>query len=195
MLTSTLRDGLDAYAIGVKLRGLRLKKKMGLVELGRHTGLSSAMLSKIERGRLFPTLPTLLRIALVFGVGLDYFFMGARDKPVVGVVRRRDRLRFPDRPGAREPAFQFESLDFAAVERRLNAYLAEFPATPIEKLRPHQHAGGEFIFVLRGTLSVHIGADEHVIEADDSIYFDSGAPHAYRRSGGRACSAIVVTTG
>jgi transcriptional regulator with XRE-family HTH domain len=47
---------------------------MGLVELGKHTGLSAAMLSKLERGKLFPTLPTLLRIALVFGVGLEYFF-------------------------------------------------------------------------------------------------------------------------
>jgi transcriptional regulator with XRE-family HTH domain len=34
------------------------------------------LLSKLERGRLFPTLPTLLRIALVFSVGLDYFFAG-----------------------------------------------------------------------------------------------------------------------
>ena len=194
MLTTTLRQGLDAYAIGAKLRGLRLKKKMGLVELGLHTGLSAAMLSKVERGRLFPTLPTLLRIALVFGVGLDYFFVGARDKPVVGIVRRRERLRFPEKAASRAPAFHFESLDFAAVERRLNAYLAEFPATPVEKLRPHQHAGGEFIFVLRGSLSVHIGEDEHQLDAEDSIYFDSNAPHAYRRNGTQRCSAVVVTT-
>ena len=83
MLTSTLREGLDAFAIGAKLRELRLAKKIGLVELGSHTALSAAMLSKIERGKLYPTLPTLLRIALVFGVGLDFFFAGARDKPVV----------------------------------------------------------------------------------------------------------------
>jgi transcriptional regulator with XRE-family HTH domain len=42
--------------------------------LGKHTSLSAAMLSKLERGKLFPTLPTLIRIALVFGVGLEYFF-------------------------------------------------------------------------------------------------------------------------
>ena len=57
MLSQTLEEGLRAYGIGDKLRGLRLSKKMGLVELGRHTGLSAALLSKIERGRLFPTLP------------------------------------------------------------------------------------------------------------------------------------------
>ena len=76
MLSKTLQDGLNDYGIGAKIRALRLKKKIGLVELGKHTGLSPALLSKIERGRLFPTLPTLLRIALVFGVGLEYFFAG-----------------------------------------------------------------------------------------------------------------------
>ena len=71
MLSPALRTGLQAYAVGPKLRALRLKRKLGLVELGRHTGLSPAMLSKLERGLMFPTLPTLLRIALVFSVGLD----------------------------------------------------------------------------------------------------------------------------
>ena len=62
---------------------LRLRKKMGLVELGRHSGLSAAMLSKIERGRLVPTLPTLLRIALVFSVGLDHFFGDPARRPAL----------------------------------------------------------------------------------------------------------------
>ena len=101
MLSKTLQDGLSDYRIGDKIRTLRLKKKMGLVELGKHTGLSPALLSKIERGRLFPTLPTLLRIALVFGVGLEFFFAGAREKPLVAVVRKDQRVQLPDRPGAR----------------------------------------------------------------------------------------------
>ena len=51
MLSDTLKSGLENYGIGEKLRLLRLKKKMGLVELGRHTGLSAALLSKVERGK------------------------------------------------------------------------------------------------------------------------------------------------
>src|ERR1700726_3029242 len=98
MLSETLQIGLQRYAIGAKVRALRLRKKMGLVELGRHTGLSAALLSKIERGRLFPTLPTLLRIAMVFGVGLDYFFTDERKRRSVGIVRKDERMRFPERP-------------------------------------------------------------------------------------------------
>ncbi len=95
MLSETLSKGLDRYGIGQKLRVLRLKKKMGLVELGQHSGLSPALLSKIERGRLVPTLPTLLRVALVFSVGLEHFFAEPARKPALAVVRRGERKRFP----------------------------------------------------------------------------------------------------
>jgi transcriptional regulator with XRE-family HTH domain len=194
MLSTTLQAGLNDYGIGVKIRSLRLKKKLGLVELGRHTGLSPALLSKIERGRLFPTLPTLLRIALVFGVGLDFFFAGAREKPVIAVVRKAERVWLPERPGVREVAYRFESLDYPATERRFNSYYAEFLPVAPDDLRPHTHPGVEFIYVSMGTLSVHIDGVEYALAAGDSMYFDSSLPHAYRRSGGRTCSAIVVTS-
>jgi transcriptional regulator with XRE-family HTH domain len=194
MLSATLQEGLSDYAIGDKIRALRLRKKLGLVELGSHTGLSPALLSKVERGRLFPTLPTLLRIALVFGVGLDYFFAGAREKPLVAVVRKKQRVQLPDRPGAKTVAFRFESLDFPATERRFNSYYAEFFPVDEDQLWPHEHPGVEFIYVLQGRLSVHLPGEEHALDAGDSMYFDSSRPHAYRRSGGKSCSAIVVTT-
>jgi transcriptional regulator with XRE-family HTH domain len=159
MLSKTLQDGLADYAVGAKIRTLRLKKKIGLVELGKHTGLSPALLSKIERGLLFPTLPTLLRVALVFGVGLDFFFAGPRDRPLVAVVRKSERVQLPDTPDGGE-AFRFESLDFPATERRFNCYYAEFLPIALDKLRPHSHPGAEFIYVMHGTLSVHLGDAE-----------------------------------
>ena len=193
MLSETLAKGLRDYAIGEKLRALRLKKKMGLVELGRHTGLSAAMLSKVERGKLFPTLPTLLRIALVFGVGLENFFSDDQKRHVLAIVRRAQRKRFPERPDGRDISFYFESLDFAAVERKLHAYYAEFQPLQPGKARLHHHTGVEFLSVLRGKLELHIGTEEHILESGDSIYFDSSLPHSYRRVSQKPCSAIVVT--
>ena len=193
MLSETLAKGLSGYRIGEKLRALRLRKKIGLVELGRHTGLSAAMLSKVERGKLFPTLPTLLRIALVFSVGLEYFFSDDQKRHVIGIVRQGERRRFPDRPEGKDVSFFFESLDFTAVERKLNAYYAEFQAVALGKARPHHHPGAEFLSVLRGRLEIRIGAEEHILESGDSIYFDSSLPHSYKRVSPKPCAAIVVT--
>ncbi|HSK08712.1 MAG TPA: cupin domain-containing protein [Vicinamibacterales bacterium] len=194
MLSDTLVEGLKEYRIGEKLRRLRLKKKMGLVELGQHTGLSPALLSKIERDKLFPTLPTLLRVALVFGVGLDHFFSGPRERPALAVVRAVDRKRFPDRPGVPEPAYTFECLDYPATERRLNAYFVEFHPVAASDAPPHQHEGAEVLYVIQGKVVITIGGEEYVLGAGDSIYFDPSPPHAYRAAGPRRATAIVVTT-
>jgi len=189
----TISEGLGRYSIGQKLRSLRLHKSMGLVELGKHTGLSAGLLSKLERGKLFPTLPTLLRIAMVFGVGLDYFFSDERERRVVGVIRREERVRFPERPGIRDVQYYFECLDYKSNERKLSAYLADFQEAPADKLKPHAHAGVEFLYVLKGSLTVRIGSDEYALEAEDAIYFDSSAPHSYRRRGAKLCTGVIVT--
>ena len=75
----------------------------------------------------------------------------------------------------------------------MNAYFAEFLPVAAETLRPHRHAGGEFIYVLTGTLEVALGDEPRELQAGDSMYFDSDVLHTYRRVGARPCSAIVVT--
>lgn len=194
MLTETLKSGLGAYQVGPKIRRMRQDRGMGLVELGRHSGLSPALLSKIETAKAVPTLPTLLRIAMVFSVGLDHFFRPAEDAPICAIVRRRDRLRFPEPPSAEKPAFWFESLDFAAVDRKLSAYLAEFEPQEKAGALAHKHEGAELIYVIDGALGLWVNGCEHRLDKGDSVYFDSSAPHAYRRLGDRRCSALVVTT-
>jgi transcriptional regulator with XRE-family HTH domain len=192
-MSNAISDGLSRYSIGEKLRSMRLRKSMGLVELGKHTGLSAALLSKLERGKLFPTLPTLLRIAMVFGVGLEYFFADERQRRVVGVVRRDERVRFPEKPGVQDVPYYFECLDYRATDRKLSAFLADFQALPAEKLQPHQHAGIEFLYLLKGSLAIKIGSEEFHLEAEDAIYFDSAVLHSYRRRGSKPCTGVIVT--
>ena len=192
-VTNTVSEGLNRYSIGVKLRTLRLRKSMGLVELGKHTGFSAALLSKLERGKLFPTLPTLLRIAMVFGVGLDYFFTDERKRRVVSLARKEERVRFPERPGTHEVPYYFECLDYRATERKLSAFFAEFQDIAPEKLKPHQHPGIEFLYLLKGALTLKIGSEEFLLEAEDAIYFDSAVQHSYRRRTAKPCTGLIVT--
>ena len=193
MVNKTIEDGLKPYALGEKLRTLRLRKSMGLVELGKHTGLSAAMLSKLERGKLFPTLPTLLRIALVFGVGLEYFFTDERKRHVVAIARKKERMRFPDSPGGGSIAYNFESLDFKATERKLNAFYAEFEPVAPERSRPHQHPSVELLYLISGKLELTIGSEQVCLEEGDAIYFDSAVRHSYRRAGKNRCTGVIVT--
>jgi transcriptional regulator with XRE-family HTH domain len=188
----TVANWLNPYSIGQKLRALRLRKKLGLVELGRHTGLSAALLSKLERSKLYPTLPTLARIAAVFDVGLDYFFSDDRKRHVVAVAKKQDRRVFPERPGIPEVAYVFETLDYGAAPRKFNAYYAEFQKIAREKLKPHTHAGAELLYVMSGSLLVTIGSHPYELEHGDSIYFDSSVPHTYCKLSEGGCTGLIV---
>jgi len=189
----TVEGWLKPYSIGEKLKNLRLRKKLGLVELGRHTGLSAALLSKLERSKLYPTLPTLARIATVFDVGLDHFFTDERKRHVVALVKKRERQRFPERPGTSDISYFFEALDYGTAPRKLNAYYADFQKIAKEKLKPHTHAGAEHLYLLSGALVVAIGGHGYELEAGDALYFDSSVPHTYCKSGDSPSAALIVT--
>ncbi|MGP8093401.1 MAG: cupin domain-containing protein [Candidatus Sulfotelmatobacter sp.] len=102
-------------------------------------------------------------------------------------------MRFPERPGTRDVQYYFECLDYKSTERKLSAYLADFQELPGEKLKTHMHAGVEFLYVLKGALTVRIGSDDYTLDAEDAIYFDSSLPHSYRRRGSRPCTGVIVS--
>ncbi|MGA9718264.1 MAG: XRE family transcriptional regulator [Acidobacteriaceae bacterium] len=193
--TDVIEESIRPYAIAEKLRSLRQRKSMGLAQLAAHTGLSAAMLSKLENARLVPTLPTLVRIATVFNVGLDYFFTDPRKRHVVAISRKDERITFPADAKSREAAYDFESLNFRATERKLNAFLAHFHDLPVANTSPHNHAGVELLYVIDGQLEMSIGTETYQLSKGDAIYFDSVQKHAYRSRGQGQCAAIVVTTG
>ena len=189
-----VHESIRPYAIADKLRTLRLRRSMALSQLSEHTGLSQAMLSRLENGRLVPTLPTLVRIALVFDVGLDYFFTDPRKRHVVSITRRDERKTFPSDPKAPAIPWHFETLDFRANDRKLNSYLGHFHPLPAGKLEGHYHPGIEFLYLIEGELEITIGVDKFRLGPGDAIYFDSIQKHSYRSLRSAACTAVVVTT-
>src|ERR1700733_3702406 len=109
--------------LGERIRRLRLKKSMGLIELGRHTGLSASFLSQLETGRVVPTLRNLARIAMVFSKDLPYFFE-TEPQALFRVHRRKERVRLPQ-TGVDDPTYFFESLGYMVPDRHMDPYYAE----------------------------------------------------------------------
>ena len=189
----TIHRVLSEYELGSKLRQLRLRKKIALADLGKHTGLSPSMLSQLENGKMIPTLPTLARIAMVFDVSLDHFFGDKRGRKLFSVVRANERMRFPDLPDAPSPAYFFECLTFATQGTGLQAYLAAFPPRPETTAREHIHDGVEFLFVLEGALNIRYQGEDHELHTGDSVLLDCSEPHSYHGGGKKTTRAVVVT--
>lgn len=178
--------------IGERIKRLRLKKSMGLVELGRHTGLSASFLSQLETGRVVPTLRNLARIAMVFSKDLSYFFE-SDPQALFRVHRRKERVRMPQ-TGVDLPTYYFESLGYMVPDRSMDPYFAEFvPLTKEMEPKAHVHPGTEFLYVLDGELDLQHGDQACVLGPGDAAYFDSNTPHAYKCAGKKPVSVIIVT--
>lgn len=178
--------------IGERIKKLRLKKSMGLVELGKHTGLSASFLSQLETGRVVPTLRNLARIAMVFSKDLSYFFE-PEPHTLFRIHRKHERVRLPQ-TGVDDPTYYFESLAYMVPDRHLDPYYAEFvPVKANIDVRPHVHPGYEFLFMLDGEMELRHAEKAHVVQTGDSVYFDASTPHSYRCVGKTSAVALIVT--
>jgi len=183
---------IEGKRIGERIKFLRQRKHMGLVELGRYTGLSASFLSQLETGRVVPTLRNLARIAMVFSRDLSYFFEPERPE-LFRVQRASERQKLPQ-TGAVDPDYFFESLGQVPTEQAITPYVAEFlPGNGRRVPTSHQHAGAEFLYMLSGHLRLmHEGRTE-VLERGDAVYFDPSAKHSYERIGEEPCTALILT--
>ena len=178
--------------LGERIKHLRSGRSMGLVELGRQTGLSASFLSQLETGRVVPTLRNLARIALVFQKDLSYFFE-PEPKPLFRLQRGADRPKLPQ-SGTDDPSYYFESLAGLVPDRQIDPYLTTFlPARKGREVRAHQHSGCEFLYLMEGQLEIRHGAEVHTLAAGDSVYFDAGATHSYASAGAANAVALIVT--
>src|SRR5215472_12432857 len=169
---------IEGKRIGERIKFLRQRKHMGLVELGRYTGLSASFLSQLETGRVVPTLRNLARIAMVFSKDLSYFFE-TEPHSIFRVHRRKDRVRLPQ-TGVEQPSYFFESLGYMVPDRHMDPYFAEFvPAAQNQELKPHVHPGFEFLYVLEGELGLQHGEHQSTLSPGDAVYFDSSTAHSY----------------
>jgi transcriptional regulator with XRE-family HTH domain len=190
--TETTERFIAEKHIGERIRRLRLKKSMGLVELGKHTGLSASFLSQLETGRVVPTLRNLARIAMVFSKDLSYFFE-SEPQAIFRIHRRKERVRLPQ-TGVEPPTYFFESLGYQVPDRDMDPYFAEFqPLAEETPPKAHMHQGFEFLYLLEGELELRHGDQAGQLEVGDAAYFDASTPHSYRCIGKKPAGAIIVT--
>lgn len=178
---------LDPYCIGMKLRALRTKKRLTLTRLAAETGLSTALLSKLETDRMIPTLPTLATICRVYGVGLSHFFCEPEHHTMS--ITRKGQLEGTGRSG--EPA-RVVALNAPAARPRLLAQMVELGDAPISLGERESCA---LVYVLEGRLEFSAGAMAETMETGDCAYVESSMPLVWSASGKHLCRILVVQPG
>jgi len=179
---------LAPYCIGMKLRSLRTEKRLTLARLAAETGLSTALLSKLETDRMVPTLSTMATICRVYGVGLGHFFCEPTEHSlsVTRKVTSQGRGRSTE-AGARI------SLNPGVPDRRMDACLVDLAPGATAAEPEVQEGGALLVYVLDGRLHLDVGGMRETLETGDCAYLESDLPLAWGAAGKHRCRLLTVT--
>ncbi|MFI7026758.1 helix-turn-helix domain-containing protein [Micromonospora sp. NPDC049900] len=151
--------------VGPRLRALRRARQTTLAALASETGLTASTLSRLENGKLRPTLEQLLPLARAYGVPLDDLVAA----PPTGDPRIH--LRPIRRAG----------LVLVPLTRRaggVQAYKVIYPpAGRSPTTKPQTHEGYEWFYVLNGTVRFVLGDQEFRLGVGEAAEFDTRIPH------------------
>ena len=190
---STVDASIKAKGIGQRIRRLRLKRSMGLVELGEMVGLSASFLSQLETGRVIPTMRNLARIALAFKKDLAYFLAEEETTAFFRISRAKDRIRLP--VGDKEETFLYsDSMSILLRESNTVPCIAEFlPGIANAEFRPNVFPGLELIYVIEGSLVLSTETKTELLEAHDSAWIDGNTKRKYECHEQSRARALIMT--
>ena len=203
-MTDAQRAGIDAHidGIGGRVREERQKAGLSQRELARRLGLSASMISQIENGATKPSVGTLYAIVTELDLSLDDLIRGERKSGSAADGDGPSRLL---RGGGRMDSQETGTIDSGVrweelspqSEQHVDFLLATYEvggaSTPSESLM--RHHGREYGFVMKGTLGIQIGFEEHTLGPGDSIAFDSTTPHRLFNKGDVPVEAIWFVSG
>jgi transcriptional regulator with XRE-family HTH domain len=166
--------------VGPRLRALRRVRNATLAELAAEAGLTASTLSRLENGRLRPTLEQLLPLARVYGVPLDDLVAA----PPTGDPRIH--LRPVRRSG----------LTVVPLTRRaggVQAYKVVYPPAgraPTTKMQTHD--GYEWFYVLNGRVRFVLGEREFLLGPGEAAEFDTRTPHWIGSAGAEPAELMTL---
>ncbi|MBU6487002.1 MAG: XRE family transcriptional regulator [Burkholderiales bacterium] len=180
-------DRAHSTVLGPKIRSLRQRLALTLDETATRGGISTPFLSQIERGRARPSLATLVAIARVLGVDVQYLLDAPREERFVA---RGDHLTFF---GFADADKRFARLTQVTAGGRMEALLVRIPAgRKLDDITAR--AGEQFWYVLSGTVTLTLEGKTYVFREGDSAHYDSTDAHHWENTGEREALLMWVGT-
>jgi transcriptional regulator with XRE-family HTH domain len=189
---SVEKDQLLYFKIGGVIRKYRKEKEMRLLDLSVVTGIGSAMLSKIENGRMIPTIPTLFTIIQKLGVSPEVFFsqLNADNKfPGYYYLPKDQFTSYEKEEGAK--GFQY----FSILEHNMDGgafQVSLLQLKPGASRPPVTTDAFEFIFVLHGKLGYQLEDKTFDMNEGDALFFDGRIAHVPINKTKQTVSLLVL---
>ena len=171
-----MRDNDWNEKITATLRSARRAKGWSLDVTARNTNVSKAMLGQIERGESSPTITTLWKLAMGFGLPFSALVPDDADPG-----QDRPKILSTDKEMEVTPIFPVQD------GIKLEIFRIRLLGPHIQQSEPHATNSIEHIIVQEGSMKVYCDETWHMLDQDNSLRFRADQPHSYA-----AISEIVI---
>lgn len=176
--------------LGARIKGLRQSRGLTLDQLAERSGVSRAMISRVERGESSPTAALLDRLCAGLGVLLSALF---REEAQGGPLARRSEQPVWTDP---DSGYVRRSVSPPGTGSRLEIVEVEMPAGARVLLDAPR--GGfrldQQLWLLEGELSLTVGGRGHRLAAGDCLAMLLDGPIAFHNPGEVPARYAVVLT-
>ena len=179
------------YNFGEKIRSVRERKKMTLKEVAVKAEVSESLVSQIERNRVSPAIDTLLRLADVLEIDLEYLFIDYKKKKKINLVRAGERNKIINQGVLYERLSKTMDDD---KEHAIEAYYIEIGSGLEKGSKEYGHKGRELGIIIEGKGEFIIGGEMYELNKGDSISFESDVPHVLKNKGQKTLKAYWMVT-
>lgn len=179
--------------VAVRLKTLRTERGLTLDQLAELSGVSRAMISRVERGEASPTAALLARLCSALGVSLSVFFATA-GKEASPLARRADQPVWRDP----ESGYLRRVVSPSGLGARVDVVEVEFPAGA-EVRFPGQQASrsqSQHVWLFEGEMELTVGETVHHLSAGDCLFMNVGDVHGFRNPTDKpARYAVIIDLG
>lgn len=184
------RNGIPALpAVGMNVHKERRKQQLSLETLAAASGVSKAMLSQIESGKVNPTVATLWKIAHALGVEFETLLQGEGGRAKRFDLNPAERITSftTDRSGT-----VFRVLSPIRMAEDLEMYLVTLQPGAEHHSQPHQDGTEEFLTMLSGEVEVTAGKNHAVLHSGDFLTYQSDVEHALINSSDHPAELYMI---
>ncbi len=177
--------------VAKRLKGLRLSCDLSVEEFCEKTGITQDEYEKIENGEKDFSVTFLYKCSEIFDVDLIEILTGAPPRlSTYSIIRKGQGL-----PIERRERFAYQHLAYLFKNKDIEPLLVTAPYEEEAQDKPIKlsvHEGQEWDYILKGKLKFIIGEHTEVVEAGDSLYYNSKQPHGMIAVGGEDCEFLAI---
>mgnify|MGYP003292393691 CR=1 FL=1 len=180
--------------VGEKVKAVREQKQLSVEALAERSGLSEEVINYIENEKDIPALAPLIKISRGLGVRLGTFLDDSEELGPV-VTRNGEKpagISLSNNSCSGQKGMNYFSLAQSKSGRHMEPFFITLEEGEKKEFPASAHEGEEFIYVLEGQVEVIYGKNPHLLEAGDSIYYDSIVKHHVHGYNGRKARILAV---